>query len=111
MALGKGRTRQIIVDGATYRWRCDFHVPEEQFSETYAQQGHTWKPDELIIRPTDKPHQLLRVTWPACHAPTATPGLVRACIEVALQRGWDSSGNPFTLNYTDLPEQPSVTPA
>lgn len=88
MATGKRRTRRLTAHGRAFRWRCDFNEPLERFSVGYAQRGHTWRPDTLVIRPEDGPHRLLTVTWPACLGPVVKPRLVRACVEEALRRGW-----------------------
>ncbi len=88
MAVGKGRTRPLMVQGCRFRWRCEFNEPSEKFSVDYARNGTTWKPDKLVVRPENGPHRLLNVTWPACQGPVVIPRLVRACIEEAIQRGW-----------------------
>jgi hypothetical protein len=54
----------------------------------YRERGESWPPDELVVRPVDGPHRRVSVTWPACKGPLVTPGLVRACVEEALRRGW-----------------------
>jgi hypothetical protein len=97
MAVGKRRTRRLDVNGVSFRWRCDFHEPADQFSSSYAADGTTWKPDTLVVRPEEGPHRLLTVTWPACHAPLVLPGLVRACIMEALHRGWLAEHPALTL--------------
>jgi hypothetical protein len=80
--------RLLIRDGGRFRWACSFHDPLERFSAAYAERGQSWSPDVLTVRPEDGPHRLLTVSWPPCRGPVVQPGLVRACIEEALRRGW-----------------------
>ena len=87
MAIGKRRTRPLVMKGLHFRWRCEFNEPLDQFSVAF-KEGRIASPDQLIIRPTDESHQLLTVTWAPCRGPVVTPALVRACIEEALQQGW-----------------------
>jgi hypothetical protein len=103
MAVGKRRTRRLTVEGHSFRWRCEFSEPAERFSVSYAERGGSWAPDRLLIRPEEDPHRLLTVTWPACHGPVVRPGLVRACVEEALRRGWLAAHPTMTLAGTDLP--------
>ena len=102
MAIGKRHTRRIQVDGQDFRWRCDFHEPADKFSKGFVEQGQTWKPDTLIIRPEDNPNRLLTVTWPACLAPVVTPHFVRLCIMEALQQGWLKELVSITLAGADI---------
>ncbi len=88
MAIGKRRTRPLSLDGQEFRWRCEFSAPYEMASSSYTRDGAAWPPDTLLVRLVDGPHRRLAVTWPACTGPLATPGLVRACVEEALRRGW-----------------------
>jgi hypothetical protein len=88
MAIGKRGTRPLSLDGREFRWRCDFSAPYEMASSGYASEGASWPPDTLVVRPVDGPHRRLTVTWLACKGPLVTPGLVRACVEEALRRGW-----------------------
>lgn len=103
MATGKKRTRPLALDGRRFRWRCEFNDPLEAFSVGYAERGGAWPPDTLVVRPEDGPHRLLTVTWPACKGPVVTPGLVRACIEEALRRGWLTEVPDMELMSTDVP--------
>ena len=96
--------RLLIVDARRFWWRCDFHEPAEKFSVGYAERGTTWKPDQLIIRPEDGPHQLLTVTWPACRGQIIKPSLVRACIDEAVRRGWLEELRELTFAGSDLPD-------
>src|SRR4051794_9893210 len=103
MAVGRRRTRRLLVAGCYFRWRCDFNEPLERFSADYAKHGTTWRPDVLVIRPEDGPHRLLSVTRPACQGPVVKPRLVRACIEEALRRGWLADRPALTLAGASVP--------
>lgn len=100
--------RAIVVDGRRFRWACDFHLLGERGSVGYATGGASWSPDALIVRPEDGPHRQLAVTWPACTGPLVTPGLVRACLEEALRRGWPDGLSQLDILGADvsLPERP-----
>jgi hypothetical protein len=102
MAIGKRRTRPLSLGGQHFRWRCDFSLPVEMASAAYATEGASWQTDTLIVRPVDGPHRLLTVTWPACNGPLVTPGLVRACVEEALRRGWLTTLPSLELAGTDV---------
>jgi hypothetical protein len=102
MAIGKRRTRPLSLDGQQFRWRCDFSLPMEMTTAAYAREGESWQPDTLIVRPVEGPHRLLTVTWPACKGPLVTPGLVRACVEEALRRGWLTAQPALELAGTDV---------
>lgn len=104
MATGKRGTRPLSLGGRRFRWRCEFHHPLEVHSVGYAERGTSWPPDALVVRPEDGPHRLLTVTWPACTGPVVTPGLVRACVEVALRRGWLTDLPDLELAGADVPE-------
>ena len=80
--------RAITVRKQRFRWKCDFHVRAEKLSRAYADAGHRWEPDRLIVRVEESPRVMLTVTWPACEAPVIQPHMVRAMIESAMDRGW-----------------------
>jgi hypothetical protein len=101
MATGQRRTRPFSLDGRRFRWRCEFTFPAEMFSRGFAEAS--WTADALVIRPEDGPHRRLTVTWPACKGPLVTPGLVRACIEEALRRGWLTESSAMELDGADVP--------
>jgi hypothetical protein len=103
MAVGKGRTRLLTINGRCFRWRCDFNEPLDKFSVAYAKHGNTWRPDNLVFRPEDAPHRLLTVAWPACEGPIVKPQLVRACIDEALRRGWLDAHSVMTLPGSEVP--------
>src|SRR3954471_13258009 len=103
MAVGRGRTRRLTVGAQHFRWRCEFHLPAEKHSVGYAQQGKSWKPDTLLIRPEDGPHRLLAVIWPPCEGPLVQPRLVRSCIEEAFRRGWLDHHPAIVLNGPEIP--------
>jgi hypothetical protein len=44
--------------------------------------------DRLLFRPEAGSHRLPTVSWPAGRGPVVKPGLVRACVEEVLRRGW-----------------------
>ena len=69
----------------------------------YEERGAAWPADALLIRPEDAPHRRLTITRPACEGPVVTPGLVRACIEEALRRGWLTEWSALGLVSADVP--------
>jgi hypothetical protein len=102
MAVGKGRTRRLTIDGRRFCWRCDFSEPLEKFSVRYARQEGRRRTDNLVVRPEIGPHRLLTVSWPACHGPVVKPRLVRVCVAEALRRGWLSEYPALTLAASDV---------
>jgi hypothetical protein len=101
MAVGKRRTRALAIDGQSFRWKCQFNHPAEQFSKAWSE-GRITQPDRLIIRPEDEPHKLLTVCWPACRGPVVKPSLVRACILEARRRGWPADRAVLEIMGADV---------
>jgi hypothetical protein len=95
--------RPIVVEGQRFRWACSSNDPLERFSVGYAKRGESWPPDLLTVRPEDGPNRLLTVSWPACRGPVVKPGLVRACIEKALSRGWLAEHPVIELSGDEVP--------
>ena len=103
MAVGKRRTRPLVLDGRRFRWRCDFrHHPAEKGSVAWSE-GRISTPDRLFVRPEDGPHRLLTVSWPPCDGPVVSPRLVRACVEEAIRRGWLTDAPTMDLPGADVP--------
>lgn len=88
MAVGKRRLRSLALGDRRFLWRCEFSSPLEVCSVGYRERGSSWPPDRLVVRPEIGLHCRLWVDWPPCQGPLVTPDLVRACVEVALGRGW-----------------------
>jgi hypothetical protein len=75
----------------------------EMLSVGYAERGHTWAPDTLLVRADPiPPRRVLRVTWPACCGPVLTPRVVRGLIEEALRRGWLTEHADLELDGTTI---------
>ena len=102
MAVGKRRTRPLVVGGRRYRWRCEFNHPQEVSSVAWIE-GRITTPDRLLVRPEDGAHRQLTVTWPPCSGPVVTPGLVGACVEEAVRRGWPNNVPAMELAGADVP--------
>jgi hypothetical protein len=85
MAVGKRRTRAIVVGQRRFRWRCDFNDP--WLTPPPDSDGPTGR-HRLLVRLEDAPNKLLTVS---CRAAVITPGFVQACIARALEQGWLAS--------------------
>jgi hypothetical protein len=101
MAVGKGRTRPLVIGGRRFRWRCEFNHPAEKLSVAWAEERIITL-DRLFVRPEDGPHRLLTVSWPPCEGPVVKPGLVRACVEAAIRRGWLADVPTMELSGSDM---------
>jgi hypothetical protein len=102
MAVGKRRTRPLVFGSRRFRWRCDFNDPREKSSVAW-HEGRITTPDRLLVRPEDGPHRVLTVSWPPCCGPVVSPGLVRACVEEAVRRGWLTDVRTMDLRGADVP--------
>jgi hypothetical protein len=110
VALTRKGSRQIIVDGDTYRWRIR-HKP------TYSQ-GNGWTPltfavedaatpgTTLVVR-TGQPHPS---NWLGLPATPIHPADVARAIRIARARGWLplANGSPFIVDLSDVVNAPSV---
>lgn len=98
MANRWGQWRLIVVGEQRFRWKVDstgyFEIP----SRSYVENGHTWEPDQLFIRPEDRSNRRVIVSWPACKAGCVTPRIVRRCLDEALNQGWLTEHDCITLN-------------
>jgi len=94
--------RAITVNGLRFRWKCDFSEPGEKFSVAYAESGHEWEPDRLIVRAEERPHCMLVITWPACKCPGIGPGGVREAIEAAMDRKWLEAEESLVLPASEI---------
>ncbi len=95
--------RPLVVADRRFRWKCDFNHPFEVFSAGYAEDGHAWSSDKLLVRPEDLPHCLLTVSWSACRGPVVTPGFVRVCVNEAVRRGWPDAEPMMELAGAEVP--------
>lgn len=86
MAIGKRRTRPLVVGDRRFRWRADFHDPWLSMGE---ETRNVPARHRLFVRPEDAPNNLLTVIVSNSHV--LTPGLVRAYIDKALLQGWLST--------------------
>ena len=102
MAVGKRRTRPIVVDGRPFRWRCEVNDSLEMLSVAKGK-ANLHLPDRLIVRPEEGAHQILTVSWPPGQAPFLRPAFVRACIELAVHRGWLGEHAAVNLAGADIP--------
>lgn len=103
MALGRKGARNIVVNGATYRWRL-------RRRPTYSQ-ALCWSPCTYAVEHAERPGSVLVVTtdqrhsgnWFGHQARPVLPSDVAHAIELALSRGWTStaSGSPFQLDLSD----------
>jgi hypothetical protein len=100
MAILKKGSRQLVVDGVTYRWRTR-HKP------TY-DQGLTLSDLIVAVERLDVKGAILVVkmgrphlgNWMTGRSTGVTPSEVTHLIHCALRLGWKpaASGKPFTLN-------------
>jgi len=103
MAIPKKYSRPITVDSTPYRWRI-------RRKPTYCQ-GNSWTPLTFAVEQQTGTGSVLLVSlpcsrpdaWVGAHTITVRPVLVRACIRLALECGWqpDQHGNAFHLELGD----------
>lgn len=104
MTLARKGSRQIVVDGATYRWRIR-HKP------SYSQ-GNGWTPLTFAVEDATAPGTTLVVRTGHAHSrnwlglPTAPvlPADVAHAIRTARAQGWTPSatGSPFLFELATL---------
>ena len=95
--------RLLVADGQRFRWQCSFNHPLEMLSVGFAERGHLWSPDLLLVRPEDRSSRRLTVSWPPCKGPVVKPGLVRACIDEARRRGWLGESPIMEIEGLEVP--------
>jgi hypothetical protein len=101
MGIGKRRTRPLVLGSNRFRWRGQFNDPELSLSaELFT--AH----DALLVRPEEGHHRLLTVFWRVGDRVLLTPGLVRACVEEAIRRGWLSEYPTLSLAGVDVSTGP-----
>lgn len=112
MALVRKGSRQIVVDGDTYRWRI-------RPKSTYCQ-GNGWTPLTFAVEKAEAPGTTLVVRTGRPHPgnwlgrPTAPvrPADVAKAIQLARIRGWEplADGAPFILDLstTTTTDDPSA---
>jgi hypothetical protein len=108
MALPRKGSRNITVDGTTYRWRLR-HKP------TYSQ-ALAWSPCTYAVEHADEAGTTLVVTtdrphpgnWLGHDSKPVLPCDVTQAIQRALHEGWipTAPGSPFHLNLSAGPTPP-----
>ncbi|MEU9338916.1 hypothetical protein AB0D49_38190 [Streptomyces sp. NPDC048290] len=103
MALGRKRSRRIVVNGTAYRWRL-------RRRPTYGQ-ALCWTPCAYAVEHAERPGSTLVVTtsqphpsnWFGHQARPVLPSDVAKAIELALSQGWTATtpGSPFALDQSD----------
>lgn len=112
MTLVKKGSRQIVVDGDTYRWRVR-HKPGYS-------QGNGWTPLTFAVEAAAAPGRTLVVrtgyahpeNWLGLPTSAVRPADVAQAVRNALLRGWspDAAGSPFILDLTTEPTRASTVP-
>ena len=99
MALARKGSRQIVVDGVTYRWRIRRKPSYSQGNGwtplTFAVEDATAPGTTLVVR-TGHPHPR---NWLGLPARPVPPADVMRAIRTARSHGWTpaASGSPFLL--------------
>ena len=103
MAIGRRHSRRIVVDDRAYRWRLRSRPSYGQaLCETpctYAVEDYD-RPGKALVVTTNQPHPS---NWLNRPASPALPGEVARTIRLAVEHGWDPSGNgaPFFLDQSE----------
>jgi hypothetical protein len=110
VALTRKGSRQIVVDGDTYRWRIrrkpSYSQGVGQASFAFAVEDAATPGTTLVAR-TGQPHP---GNWLGLPATPIRPADVARAIRIARARGWSphANGSPFILDLSDTTDDASA---